>query len=232
MSLIDKYPSYNKKSKHIKRGLKDTYSIRSSSPILSNVINILILTLMFILILNCLNLIRNYNNINDYKRQLAAQEREESVRSIQASTLSSLNKNEESGKNDSKALPYIMPCKGTITSKFGGRTLSISRGKSEFHYGLDISNSSGTEIKASGDGVVEFSGWQNGYGNVVIIKHNETYATVYGHNQKLLVRKGDTVKRGQTISLMGSTGRSTGPHVHFEIRVNNKPVNPLDIVEN
>lgn len=229
VSFVNKFPKYRNRGGYRYRGIKNTYS-NKSSPLLTGVINILVLTLTLILIINCANIMKNYNDINNYRRQLAAKERED-LRSVEASSANVKYNNEEKQIAVSATLPSIMPCQGTITSGFGGRTLSISRGKSEFHSGLDIANSTGTEIKAVADGVVEFSGWQDSYGNVVYIKHDDTYTTIYGHNSKLLVRKGDAVKKGQIISLMGSTGRSTGPHCHFEIRVNNKAVNPLDIIK-
>lgn len=224
MTFSNRNPGYGKSK------IRNSYS-KKPSPLLTLVINALTFSLILILFINCMNIIGSYKSIDSYKRQLAEQERKESLMAAKAAS-AGLNNDKPKPKDDSDVIPSILPCKGTLTSKFGGRTLSISRGKSEFHSGLDISNSSGTEVKASADGIVEISGLQGSYGNLVVIRHNETYTTYYGHNSKLLVRKGDAVKKGQTIALMGSTGRSTGPHVHFEIRVNNKPVNPLDIIKN
>lgn len=206
------------------------------SPILSGLINILTLVLILILFFNCINLLNGFNHLEDINRQAEAHTSREITQVIQTSSPQKEASKEKTptdaeAKVVSSMIPSILPAKGTVSSGYGGRKLSISRGKSDFHYGIDIANTSGTEVHASADGVVEFSGWQNGYGNVVIIKHNETYTTVYGHNSKLLVRKGDAVKKGEVISLMGSTGRSTGPHVHFEIRVNNKAVNPYTIIK-
>lgn len=132
--------------------------------------------------------------------------------------------------SEEKRIPYILPCSGKITSYFGTRANPISsRGKAEVHHGIDISNSYRTPIKASADGIVTYAGWLNSYGYTVIINHGNGYESLYGHNLKLLVKKNQTVKRGQTISLMGSTGRSTGTHVHFEVRLNSNAVNPLKI---
>ncbi len=133
--------------------------------------------------------------------------------------------------SEEKRIPSILPSAGRISSYFGRRPNPVSRGKSETHYGVDITNSYKTPIKASADGVVEYAGWLNGYGYAVIINHQNGYKSVYGHNSKLLVNKFQNVKRGQTISLMGSTGRSTGTHVHFEVRLNGISINPLKITK-
>lgn len=128
-----------------------------------------------------------------------------------------------------RRIPSRLPCTGRITSYFGYRGNPFGGSSSEFHSGLDIANSKGTSILASADGRVEFSGWKNGYGNVVIINHGNGYKSFYGHNSSLCVAVGQNVKRGQLIAKMGSTGRSTGNHCHFEVRLNNKAVNPLSI---
>lgn len=94
------------------------------------------------------------------------------------------------------------------------------------HKGIDLYNSPGTIIKSAADGEVIFAGKKNGYGNVVIIKHSQTFKTLYGHNQKNLVKVGDKVKTGQPIALLVSTGNASGPHLHFEVLINNSQVNP------
>lgn len=124
------------------------------------------------------------------------------------------------------AKPAIKPVNTKITSKYGYRRNPFTNRGSEFHRGIDFSGSKGTSIKATGDGVVIFAGWQSGYGKVVIISHGYGYTTLYGHNSKLLVEKGDKVKRGDVISKMGSTGRSTGSHLHYEVKLNGSTVNP------
>jgi len=118
------------------------------------------------------------------------------------------------------SLHFAWPVKGRISSRFGMR-----RGRP--HEGIDVAASRGTPIYAAESGRVIYSGRQGGYGKVVIVKHAGAYRTVYAHASKLLVKKGDFVERGQKIALVGSTGRSTGPHVHFEIRRLEKPRNPL-----
>ena len=115
----------------------------------------------------------------------------------------------------------IWPTKGTLTSSFGKRN-------GRKHEGIDIAAPKGTPIYSAADGKVVFSGWgPTGYGKMVIIKHQHHLTTVYAHNSKILVKKGVRVKQGQKISLMGSTGRSTGPHLHFEVRNNTEPKNPI-----
>ncbi|MGB9592946.1 MAG: M23 family metallopeptidase [Anaerolineae bacterium] len=123
------------------------------------------------------------------------------------------------------AAPHGWPLDGKvqITSDFGYRVLE---GVREFHEGIDLNAWYGTPVKATKDGVVTFAGWRGGLGWTVEIKHEEGFVTIYGHNSRLLVKKGAEVKAGDVIARSGSTGRSTGPHVHYEIRLNNKPVDP------
>ena len=116
-----------------------------------------------------------------------------------------------------------------ITSPFGMRFHPILK-KNELHTGIDIGARKGASIIAAASGKVIVSGWETGYGNTIIIDHGGGIATLYGHASKLLVSKGDNVKAGQTIAKVGSTGWATGPHLHFEIRINGSPVNPLKYV--
>lgn len=125
-----------------------------------------------------------------------------------------------------EVVPSGMPVKGYISSGFGGRVHPIS-GKYKGHQGVDIPGKTGTKIKAVAGGVVVKSERASGYGNMVEIKHADGLSTLYGHNKKNIVKKGDIIEKGDTIALLGSTGRSTGPHVHFEVRKNDKPVNPM-----
>jgi murein DD-endopeptidase MepM/ murein hydrolase activator NlpD len=120
---------------------------------------------------------------------------------------------------------------GLLSSKFGKR-IDPFTGKWEQHKGIDIAGKEGSDIMALGDGVVIWAGPRQGYGNLVEIDHGRGYITRYGHNKKLLVKAGDTVKKGQTIALMGSTGRSTGPHVHIEVVQNNEQVDPAPYLSN
>lgn len=118
------------------------------------------------------------------------------------------------------SLQFAWPVRGRLSSRFGTR-------KGRPHEGIDIAARRGTPIFASESGRVIFSGRMRGYGKVVIVKHAGRYRTVYAHASKLLVRKGEFVERGQKIAEVGSTGRSTGPHVHFEIRRSETPQNPM-----
>jgi len=115
--------------------------------------------------------------------------------------------------------------RGLVSSKFGQR-IDPFTGKQGVHKGIDIAGKEGTEILAVADGIVTWSGKRKGYGNLVEIDHGTGYVTRYGHNKKQLVEFGDTVHKGQAIALIGSTGRSTGPHVHVEVMKHGKHVNP------
>lgn len=128
-----------------------------------------------------------------------------------------------------ETIPNLWPAQGRLSSKYGNRRNPFGRGI-KFHKGIDIANSHGTSIVAAGSGVVTFSGNRSGYGKVVIIKHNSEYETLYAHNSKNLVKVGDKVEKGQTIAKMGSTGRSTGCHLHFEIHKNGQVINPLTVL--
>jgi murein DD-endopeptidase MepM/ murein hydrolase activator NlpD len=130
-----------------------------------------------------------------------------------------------------RRLPLMLPCIGQVTSYFGYRSNPFGRGSREFHSGIDIANSQGTPIYSSGDGTVTYSGWLGNYGNTIIINHGNGYESLYAHNSKLLVSANTSVKRGDKIALMGSTGRSTGPHCHFEVRYNSKPINPFNLIK-
>ena len=123
------------------------------------------------------------------------------------------------------AIPSGRPSKGYITSGFGKRNDPF-RGGLAHHLGIDFDANTGDPVAAAAGGVVSFSGVKSGYGNVVDLDHGNGYRTLYGHNSRLLVRAGDIVRAGQTLARAGSTGRSTGPHVHFEVHVNGRPVNP------
>lgn len=115
---------------------------------------------------------------------------------------------------------FVWPTTGTVYSLFGVRW-------GQMHSGLDISANAGVPVLAGGDGVVEFAGRKGGYGNLVILKHSDGYETYYGHLSVISVSVGDRVLKGEKIGLIGSTGKSTGPHLHFEVRKDNKVRNPL-----
>ena len=119
---------------------------------------------------------------------------------------------------------FLWPVQGPITSEFGYRFIF---GENNFHRGLDIAAAAGTAINAAADGTVIFSGEKGTYGNLVILSHGNGFLTYYAHCSKLLVQVGDSVTQGQPIAAVGSTGRSTGPHCHFEVRYQNNPIDPL-----
>jgi murein DD-endopeptidase MepM/ murein hydrolase activator NlpD len=121
---------------------------------------------------------------------------------------------------------FIWPVNGPITSPFGPRVQPIV-GASTFHPGVDIAASQGTPIKAAGDGVVKMAGWNGGYGNFTLIDHGGGLATGYGHQSRIAVSVGQHVSTGEVIGYVGSTGTSTGPHLHWEVRVNGNPVDPM-----
>jgi murein DD-endopeptidase MepM/ murein hydrolase activator NlpD len=121
---------------------------------------------------------------------------------------------------------FIYPLVGIVTSNFGWRVHPIL-GYRRFHAGVDFGASHGSTIQAADAGVVIFSGWYGGYGNAVVISHGGSLTTLYAHASELYVSQGQTVQQGQAIAAVGSTGFSTGPHLHFEVRQNGEPVNPL-----
>jgi len=127
-------------------------------------------------------------------------------------------------------LAWPVPDYYTVSSGYGSRTNPIS-GKSEFHTGIDIAAPSGANVVAAGDGTVILSGYNGGYGYTVIIDHGGGMTTLYGHNSKLYAENGATVKRGELIAKCGSTGYSTGPHVHFEVRKNGSSESPMGYVQ-
>lgn len=117
-----------------------------------------------------------------------------------------------------------------ISSVFGMRTDPFT-GKLSFHPGIDFASQRGAAVRAVASGIVTWAGRRGGYGNLVQINDGNGYVTRYGHNEKILVHVGQRVHKGQEISLLGSTGRSTGPHVHFEVRYKGRPINPARFVE-
>ncbi|WP_027180447.1 M23 family metallopeptidase [Maridesulfovibrio bastinii] len=127
--------------------------------------------------------------------------------------------------------PSIWPVEGWVSSPFGWRTSPFT-GRREYHKGLDISCPIGTAIYAPAKGKVIFSGIDGGYGRCIKIRHGANVTTRYGHMSRLGVKKGQVVTRGELIGYAGSTGRSTGPHVHYEVRLGGVPVNPLRYILN
>ncbi len=122
--------------------------------------------------------------------------------------------------------PAGLPVSGSITSLFGPRT-PTAPGMSAFHHGIDIRAAPGTPVRATADGIVSFSGWMRGGGNVVVVEHGFGYSTAYAHASRNLVDVGQRVKRGDVLAASGATGHATGPHVHYEVWEEGRQVDPL-----
>jgi murein DD-endopeptidase MepM/ murein hydrolase activator NlpD len=127
------------------------------------------------------------------------------------------------------ATPSTKPVQGWYTSRFGYRISPFTE-KPLMHEGLDIAAAPGTPVFTTADGTVTFAGYDPGYGKLVVIDHGYGVETRYGHNSEVFVSSGQKVRHGERISAVGSTGRSTGPHVHYEVRVNGQPVDPLNYI--
>lgn len=153
----------------------------------------------------------------------ALEEYERTSREIEAT----IRKDEQKGPGEVLGTGHmIWPVRGRISSRFGWRYHPVLR-KKKFHNGQDIAVPSGTPVLAADSGVVLVSGWQGGYGNFIAIDHGNGISTCYGHNSRLLVHVGEKIVKGQTIALSGNTGLTTGPHLHFEVRRNGTPINPI-----
>jgi len=153
-------------------------------------------------------------------------DRQAKIQSISFQELDDFFKNQKSFLSST---PSIWPTRGWVTSSFGFRKSPFT-GLREKHEGWDIAARSGAPVRATADGVVVVEGREYGYGNLVEIDHGYGIVTRYGHNSKHLVEVGDRVKRGQVVSLVGNTGRSTGPHLHYEILLNGVPVSPKNYI--
>ncbi|MDY7095949.1 MAG: peptidoglycan DD-metalloendopeptidase family protein [Acidobacteriota bacterium] len=127
------------------------------------------------------------------------------------------------------AMPTLLPVRGISTSAYGLRKDPVT-GKRAFHQGLDISAAPGAEVRAPADGIITHSGWNGGLGKSVFLSHGYGIHTRYGHLSKLAVEEGTRVQRGEVIGYVGSTGRSTGYHLHYEVRVDGKPTNPMGYI--
>ena len=137
----------------------------------------------------------------------------------------------EGQRNLLASTPAIRPTGGWMTSRFGYR-VSPFTGRKEFHKGVDIANRKGTAILATANGIVSFAGKKGPMGSVVVIDHGHGMITRYAHLSEALKKQGDTVKRGDIIAQMGNSGRSTGPHLHYEVHLNGVPVNPVTYILN
>lgn len=151
--------------------------------------------------------------------------------SNQKTGFSSLLEALEGQKNLLACTPAIRPVKGWMTSRFGYRNSPFT-GRRELHKGLDIANRKGTQIIAPADGIVKFTGRKGLLGKTIDIDHGHGMITRYGHLKEILKKRGEPVKRGDIIAEMGDTGRSTGPHLHYEVHLNGVPVNPIKYILN
>ena len=169
---------------------------------------------------------------NSLIREMHDQTRQLTLASInQEKAFESLYKDLESRRNLLSSTPSIRPSKGWISSGFGRRKSPFT-GRREFHKGFDIANRKGTPIVATADGIVTFAGKKGFLGKAIKVDHGHGIVTRYGHLQKIYKQRGEAVKRGETIALMGNTGRSTGPHLHYEVFLNGIPVNPNKYILN
>ena len=163
------------------------------------------------------------NNVNILNKEIPDQRKK----------LSNLEDDVEKHNAKLAATPRIWPVadkgKGYISSNFGWRN-DPTTSEREFHEGLDIAVWYNTPVLATAYGTVSYSGWSGGYGWNIKIDHGFGYKTIYGHLNRIKVKEGEQVKRGQVIALSGNSGRSTGPHLHYEVRVNNSPKNPRDFI--
>ncbi|AHG89724.1 Peptidase M23 [Gemmatirosa kalamazoonensis] len=125
-----------------------------------------------------------------------------------------------------RSIPTGVPIVARLSSGFGWRTNPFGGGRAEFHPGLDIPAAYGSPVKATADGVVEYAEWRNGYGLAVAIRHADGFSTLFGHLSSATVHAGDHVTRGTVVGRVGNEGRSTGPHVHYEVRRFGKAVDP------
>jgi murein DD-endopeptidase MepM/ murein hydrolase activator NlpD len=126
--------------------------------------------------------------------------------------------------------PTTWPVRGWISSGFGDRNSPLTGAKG-FHTGVDIANDMGSPIHATADGEVSFAGWEGGYGKLVVVRHGNGYSTYYGHLSEIKAAVGRSIKRGDVVGLMGATGNTTGPHLHYEVRVFGAAVNPSKYLE-
>jgi len=166
------------------------------------------------------------NMVGRLSNRLGHLDKQAKIQSISFQELDNFFKNQKSLLSST---PSIWPTRGWVTSGFGFRKSPFT-GLREKHEGWDIAARAGSNIRATADGEVVVEGREYGYGNVVEVDHGYGVMTRYGHNSKHLVKVGDRVKRGQVIALVGNTGRSTGPHVHYEVLLHGVPVSPKNYI--
>lgn len=143
--------------------------------------------------------------------------------------LSAIETQFEKREEVTSSTPTVAPVRGLLNSGFGARRDPIT-GAGAFHPGLDISTRRREPVLATATGIIVKSGWAGDYGNAVEIDHGRGYRTVYGHLEAVLVHEGQKVRRGDRVGLVGSTGRSTGPHLHYEVRQGDRLLNPLEFI--
>ena len=169
----------------------------------------------------------NVDVLEDLKQELLDMDQQ---MTDQAESLVDLSADVDKKLAKDAATPSLWPMTGRITSKFGMRNNPTGRGN-EMHFGLDIANSTGTKIKAAGDGVVTFSGYKAGWGRMVMISHGYGYVTQYAHCSTILVKEGQKVSKGDIIAKCGTSGRVTGPHLHFGVQLNGSWIDPLKVLK-
>ena len=176
---------------------------------------------------NYYNEAKNSEEVLNKKLNEAKKAEEKAAKELDAYLVELANKN--NGVYTGGAFSWPLPQNQVkITSKHGWRTYWIwGRQVTDYHRGIDISCPTGTPVYAGADGIVEIAGWNDSYGYYVVISHGSGYTTLYAHNSLLKVKKGQRVKRGEVISSSGSTGNSSGPHLHLEISINGKLQDPL-----
>lgn len=171
-------------------------------------------------------MVTDRNFIDVMKRDLEELQREVALRERSLKELKTFFEKKQSLL---ASTPIIWPVKGWLTSGFGDR-ISPFTGRREMHEGLDIAVPTGTPVLAPAAGVVAFAGFLSGHGNMVLIEHGHGFSTFYGHNSRLMVKAGHRVRRGQLIAYSGNTGLSTGPHLHYGVRLNGEWVDPRNYI--
>jgi len=162
---------------------------------------------------------RLYQDLERLEREIA----------LRAESLQTVTEYLSRQKDRLVATPALWPTEGHVTSRFGPRTSAFT-GQPQQHTGVDIAAPPGTPIRAPADGIVTFAGTLPGYGHALVLTHGYGFKTFYGHNQRNQVSKGQTVKRGQVIALVGNTGYSAGAHLHYEVLLNDQPHDPLKYI--
>jgi len=181
------------------------------------------------------DLLRDFSAVAERKEKQFFEDLNETIMSLETQlekrekSLAELVNFLEEQKLTLMATPSIKPVDGWYSSEFGYR-ISPFTGRRAFHEGVDIAANYGSPVKATAKGIVIHAGYKSGYGRLVTVDHGFGYVTRYGHNSKVLVNVGDRVEKGQVISKVGNTGRSTGPHCHYEVLINGIPVNPLKFI--